>query len=126
LAIAGRTNPLDYLEFAPTLQRTVVDDRLTFLSELLSPPEFRALMGLYARASASFSLLTVIQRRAQPFMAGAVANFTELAEQFAIAARSVAGRVWPKEERERLDMARVCLLKQLGQFKAKNSSLFPY
>ncbi len=126
LAIVGRANPLDYLEFAPALQRTVVDDRLTLLSELLSPPEFQALVALYARASASFSLLTVIQRRAQPFTAGAVTKFTELAEEFALTARYVGAKVWPIEERERLEKSRVCVLDRLRQFQPTNPGIFPH
>src|SRR5208337_231005 len=40
LAAAGRSQPLHYLEWHPTLSRAVFDGKLTQLSELLRPPQF--------------------------------------------------------------------------------------
>ena len=70
LTISGRAKPLDYLTYQPPLMRAVLDDRLTLFSELLSPSEFQALVSLYARASASYSLLDDIRQRSQPFTPG--------------------------------------------------------
>lgn len=106
LAIAGRTKPLDYLTFSPVLMLNVFDTRLTLFSALLGPAEFRALVSLYARASSSFSLLEIMHARQQAFTAGAVGKFTELSDEFALAARSIASIVWPEDEQKRQERTR--------------------
>jgi hypothetical protein len=40
LVIAGRDKPRDYLTVRPSMSRTALDERLTFLSDLLTPSEF--------------------------------------------------------------------------------------
>ena len=113
LVIAGRDNPRDYLVVRPSMSRTALDDRLTLLSELLPPSEFINLCSLYARAWLSFSLLESQARRGADFTPGAATKFAEHAEQFAMAARAVASRVWPEADQERLNLIRERLLGEI-------------
>jgi hypothetical protein len=113
LSIAGRNKPRDYLTFRPSFSRRVFDDRLTLLSELLGPSEFFSLTSLYARAAASFLLLEVQADRGADFTPGAVKQFADHAEEFAIAGRVVASRVWPEAEQERLKSIRDQLIREL-------------
>ena len=77
LVVGGRNKPRDYLTFRPPFSRQVFDDRLTLLSELLTPSDFRSLTSVYAAATASFLLLEVQARRGEEFTPGAVKKFTE-------------------------------------------------
>lgn len=113
LAIGGREDPDSYLTFRPPLARRVFDDRLTALSELLMPSEFRSLVALYAGASASFLLLETQAQRRAPFTPGAMGKFSEYAQEFAVAARVIAGRVWPLDEQQRLNIFREKLLREM-------------
>ncbi len=106
LSAVGRAKTEDYLTFRPLLIRAVFDSRLALFSELLSAPQFYSLVSLYARASASFSLLETEAKRGAPFSRGAVEKFKSLAEEFAIAARQVATYVWSEEEQKRLELIR--------------------
>ncbi len=115
LVVAGRNKPRDYIMFRPSLSRRVFDDRLTLLSELLTPSEFLSLFSMYATAAASFVLLEAQARRGAEFTTGAVKKFTEHAEEFAIAARVLAIRVWPEAEQERLKLIRE---KLVGEMRA--------
>ena len=45
LVVGGRNKPRDYLTFRPPFSRQVFDDRLTLLSELLTPSDFRSLIS---------------------------------------------------------------------------------
>lgn len=117
LVAAGRNKPRDYLIFRPSLSRRVFDDRLSLLSELLTPAEFLSLTSMYAKAAASFLLLETEASRGAEFTPGAAKKFTEHAEEFAIAAQVVASRVWPRAEQERLTHIRE---KLFGQLKAMN------
>jgi hypothetical protein len=119
LVIAGRDKPRDYLVWRPPFSRRVFDDRLALLSELLTPTEFFSLSSRYSTAAASFSLLEAQANREAEFTIGAVKKFTEHAEQFAIAARVVAIRVWPEAEQERLKYIRE---KLVGEMRATATS----
>jgi hypothetical protein len=113
LVMAGRDKPRDYLVVRPSMSRTALDDRLTLLSELLTPSEFIKLSALYARAWMSFSLLESQARRGADFTPGAAKKFAEHAEEFAIAARAVASCVWPEAEQERLKLIRERLVEEM-------------
>lgn len=106
LAIAGYQKPHDYLLVRPPLMRAAFDDRLTLLSELLSPAAFLSLVSLYARAALSFSLLETQAGRGAEFTTGAVSTFTSHAEEFAIAAQAIAALVWPEDQQRQLKDAR--------------------
>jgi hypothetical protein len=113
LVVAGRNKPRDYLIWRPSFSRRVFDDRLTLLSELLTPSEFLSLTSIYATAAASFLLLEAQARRGVEFTPGAVKKFMEHAEEFAIASRVVAIRVWPEAEQERLKLIREKLVEEM-------------
>ena len=115
LAIAGNTNPRDYLIVRPALSRAVFDQRLALLSEFLAPQEFQALAGLYARAAMSFALLETSARDTHDMTPRAVEIFATLAKQFATASAAVAAHAWPQDEQHRLNEARAEVLAELRQ-----------
>lgn len=122
LVVAGQNKPRDYLVWRPTFSRRVFDDRLSLLSELLTPTEFFSLSSTYATATASFLLLEAQARRGAEFTTGAVKKFAEHAEEFGIAARVVAIRVWPEAEQERLKLIRGKLLEKMRATPASSGS----
>jgi hypothetical protein len=87
---------------------------LPLFSELLAPAQFQALVGLYAKAAATFTLLEGQASRATPFTPGAVEQFRALAQEFAIAAQVVAAYVWPKKEQQRLERVRNGIIATMG------------
>lgn len=115
LAVAGRLNPQDYLVFHPTLLRTVFDQQLILMSELLTPLEFQSLMGLYVRAASSFALLETLAGASREMTPSAIKTFVDLAEEFALASQTLARRAWPQDQQDRLDSVRENLLKELRQ-----------